>query len=74
MRISKKRRVTVPQRVLDKLRIKPETDVEFVVEGGRAYLVRASEAGPAKGPFRKLRGTATVKMATDEIMALTRGR
>ena len=73
MHVTKKGQVTIPRRILEKLGIKPDTEIEFVVEGGRAYLVRASEAGPAKGPFRKLRGTATAKLATDEIMTLTRG-
>ena len=46
--------------------------VEFVEEKGRVYLVKRKGAKAATRKFARLRGAATVKMTTDEIMALTR--
>ena len=73
MRVTIKGQVTIPQQIREKLGIKPHTEVDFVAEGERVYLVKAPTKDRAKGPFRQLRGAATVKMTTDEIMALTRG-
>lgn len=41
---------------------------------GRIYLVEKKGRGKTIGRFKKLRGAATVKMTTNEIMALTRGK
>jgi AbrB family looped-hinge helix DNA binding protein len=73
MRVTTKGQVTIPRAIREKLGIVPSTEVDFVEENGRVYLVK--KAGPAtrKHTFSKLRGVATVNMTTDEIMALTRG-
>jgi antitoxin PrlF len=73
MRITSKGQVTIPQEVREKLGLMPHTEVEFVIEGNRAFVRKA--AGPAQRGKRlveNMRGRATVKMSTDEIMALTR--
>jgi AbrB family looped-hinge helix DNA binding protein len=74
MRITSKGQVTIPQEVREKLGLRPHTEVEFVVEGNVAY-VRKVEGPPRRGRrlVERMRGRATVKMSTDEIMALTRG-
>jgi AbrB family looped-hinge helix DNA binding protein len=69
MRVTSKGQVTIPQTVRKKLGITPYSEVEFVEQGDRVYLLKKSDGGR----FRALRGIATVKMSTDEIMALTRG-
>jgi hypothetical protein len=58
-----------------RLSIHPGTEVEFAVEGNVVKLVRA-KGGRVRGKrvVERLRGRATVRMTTDEIMALTRGR
>jgi len=48
-------------------------NVDFVEENGRVYLVKKRDASSKTRKYRRLRGIATVKMTTDEIMALTRG-
>jgi AbrB family looped-hinge helix DNA binding protein len=73
MRVTTKGQVTIPQSIREKLGITPSTEVDFVEERGRVYLLKRKGKSAATGRFRKLRGTATVKMTTDEIMALTRG-
>ncbi|MEE8402499.1 MAG: AbrB/MazE/SpoVT family DNA-binding domain-containing protein [Candidatus Hydrothermarchaeaceae archaeon] len=73
MRVTTKGQVTIPQGIREKLGITPADDIDFIEEKGRVYLRirKGRNAGTRK--FRKLRGIATVKMTTEEIMALTRG-
>lgn len=72
--MTSKGQVTVPKAIRDQLGLKPGKKVVFRLEkDGRATI---APAGPVKAPasrFRKLRGTATATLSTDEIMALTRG-
>jgi antitoxin PrlF len=71
MRVTTKGQVTIPRRVREILGIVPETDINFVEEDGRFYIVKTSKNKPTM-KFAKLRGIATAKMSTDEIMELTR--
>lgn len=70
MRVTIKGQVTIPQHIREKLGIIPATEIEFVEEKDRVYIVK--KKSPKTRKFRKLRGVATVRMTTDEIMALTR--
>ncbi len=72
MRVTTKGQVTIPQHIREKLGITPATEVDFVEEKGRIFLVKRKEEKATIRKFAKLRGLATVKMTTDEIMALTR--
>ena len=72
MRVTTKGQVTIPQHIREKLGIVPATDIEFVEEKDRVYIVKKEGPGNRTNKFRKLRGVATVRMTTDEIMALTR--
>ena len=72
MRVTTKGQVTIPQNIREKLGITPTTEVDFVEEEGRVFLVKQKGKKAATRKFTKLRGAATVKMTTDEIMALTR--
>jgi AbrB family looped-hinge helix DNA binding protein len=72
MRVTTKGQVTIPQNIRDKLGITPATEVDFIEEKGRIFLVKRKDNKAATSKFAKLRGLATVKMTTDEIMALTR--
>lgn len=71
MRVTTKGQVTIPRRVREILGIAPETEIDFVEEEGKFYIVKTSENKPTK-IFNKLRGIATAKMSTDEILKLTR--
>jgi AbrB family looped-hinge helix DNA binding protein len=71
MRVTTKGQVTIPLNIRKALGINPSTDVDFVQEGNRVFLVKKNAPGSDQR-FRKLRGVATVKMRTDEIMDLTR--
>ena len=72
MRVTTKGQVTIPQHIREKLGITPSTEIYFVEEEGRIYLVKRKASKAAVRKFAKLRGSATVKMTTDEIMRLTR--
>ena len=70
--LTSKGQVTIPKRVRDHLGLKPGSSVEFeVTADGRVVIVPRSKRPRSR--FAKLVGTATVKLTTDEIMALTRG-
>lgn len=73
MRVTAKGQVTIPQHIRAKLGIAPNSEVEFLEEDERVYLVKKVPETPGKNRFRRFRGAATIKMSTDEIMALTRG-
>ena len=75
MKVTTKGQVTIPLEIRERLNIQPGTDVDFVVEGNVVKLAptrRVQVRG--KRVVERLRGRATVRMTTDEIMALTRGR
>jgi len=71
MRVTTKGQVTIPRNVREVLGIVPETDVEFQEDNGRFYIVKSSKKKTTT-KFTKLRGIASAKMSTDEIMNLTR--
>ena len=74
MRTTSKGQVTIPIAVREKLKLKPHSNVEFVVEGKVAYVRKiAGQQTRGQRVVDLLRGRATVRMSTDEIMALTRG-
>ncbi len=72
MRVTTKGQVTIPLKIRQKLKIRPASEVNFIVsEDGRVYIEKVNGSS-ARKRFSKLRGVATVKMSTEEIMALTR--
>jgi AbrB family looped-hinge helix DNA binding protein len=74
MRVTSKGQVTIPRSVRQRLGIFPQSEVEFVVEGNTVVLRATTEQNiRGKRLVETLRGRATVRMTTDEIMALTRG-
>jgi antitoxin PrlF len=77
VRVTSKGQVTIPQAVREEAGLLPNTEVDFVVEGGNVMIRKAtSTRGRSRGnqAIRVLRGQAAgVGMTTDEIMALTRG-
>ena len=73
MRVTTKGQVTIPQEIREKLGITPSVEIDFLQEKGRVYLVKRTGTPKKLHKFRKLRGVGSVKMTTDEIMALTRG-
>jgi AbrB family looped-hinge helix DNA binding protein len=74
MRVTAKGQVTIPIEIRQRLGLLPDTEVEFEVVGGAVRIRRAARGkGRGRALVARLRGRATTKMSTDEIMALTRG-
>jgi len=71
MRVTTKGQVTIPRDVREALGILPQTEIDFIENEGRFYIVKTNTPN-ATGKFHSLRGIATIKMSTDEIMNLTR--
>ncbi len=74
MRVTTKGQVTIPRHIRDKMGITPATEIDFVEDGERVYIVKKKSRNNPTRRFKSLRGIATVKMTTDEIMALTRDK
>ena len=73
MRITSKGQVTIPLEVRNQLSLLPETEVDFVVEGESVRIVKRADRSRGRRLVEHMRGRGSVKMTTDEIMALTRG-
>jgi len=78
MRVTIKGQVTIPQSIREKFQLLPNTEVEFVEADGRVYIRKVDGHGQvsrdrARRFVERMRGTATVRMSTEEILALTRG-
>jgi AbrB family looped-hinge helix DNA binding protein len=73
MRITSKGQVTIPQKIRQRLGLHPNTEVQFEIVGNTARIkkVRGS-AGRGVKLVAHLKGRGTVRMSTDEILALTR--
>ncbi len=72
--VTSKGQVTIPKPIRDRLGIKPGTKISFSIDkDGRGFLQAEGAAPPTPSRFERLRGTATARLSTDAIMALTRG-
>lgn len=74
MRITSKGQVTIPQEIREEFGLLPDTEVEFIVRRNAVHLVKSAQPKRSRGAslVRRLKGTSTVRMTTDEILALTR--
>jgi AbrB family looped-hinge helix DNA binding protein len=73
--ITSKGQVTVPKKIRDYLGLKAGSPVTFErLDNGDIAIRPANNRKAPASRFAKLRGRATVRMSTDEIMALTRNR
>lgn len=77
MRITTKGQVTIPVEIREKLGLLPNTEVEFEIVGQAVRMRKVRRARGAgrrgKSIVQRLRGRGSVRMSTDEILALTRG-
>ena len=74
MRITSKGQVTIPIEIREKVGLLPDTEVKFEVTGNTVILKKAGlPSRRSRGLINRMRRKATLKMTTDEILALTRG-
>ena len=74
MRITSKGQVTIPVEIRERLGLLPNSEVEFEVAGNVVRIRKATRRrhGRGRSLVAHLRGRGTVRMSTDEILALTR--
>ena len=73
MKITSEGQVTIPIEIREALGFQPNTEIEFEVCGDALYLKKVKPGiNPGKSLVELMRGKATVKMTTKEIMELTR--
>ena len=74
MKITSEGQVTIPQEMRDRYGLHPQTEVEFA-RGEDGVIIRPARASQIqfRDWLKKARGSATVKITTDEVMRLTRG-
>jgi len=72
-RVANDGRIAIPKPVREHVGIRTGSLIEFeMIEGGRIVLNKLGAKAPPSR-FARIRGRATVKMMTGEILALTRG-
>lgn len=73
--VTQKGQATIPKPIRDLLGLSTGSRIDFLPQAdGSVRLVRCGDEPPTKPlRFAALRGSATVRMSTDEILSLTRG-
>ena len=73
MKVTSKGQVTIPADIRERLGLLPYTEVEFTLIGN-GVLVTKARRGALRGQriLARLRGRGSVRMSTEEILALTR--
>ncbi len=75
MKITTKGQVTIPLDIREQLGLFPHSEIEFVVKGKKAFLHKISKRNMrGQAIIQRMRGKGTIKMSTDQIMSLTRGK
>lgn len=74
MRITSKGQVTIPIKIRECTGLLPHTEVRLEVEGNAIRILRVEKSAGERGQklLERMRGRATSRMSTEEIMALIR--
>jgi AbrB family looped-hinge helix DNA binding protein len=73
VRITSKGQVTIPVEIRERLGLLPNSEVEFEVDGNTVRIRKTrGHRGRGRSLIAHLRGRGSVRMSTDEILALTR--
>ena len=74
MRITSKGQVTIPIDIRTQAGLLPNTEVTFEFRNGDVLLKKSpTQATRGQKLVERMKGKASIRMTTDEIMALTRG-
>jgi AbrB family looped-hinge helix DNA binding protein len=73
MRITSKGQVTIPLEIRRATGLLPNCEVDFEIQGKGVLLRKAARQRRGRLVVEHLRGRGSVRMTTDEILALTRG-
>ncbi|MGH9462463.1 MAG: AbrB/MazE/SpoVT family DNA-binding domain-containing protein [Vicinamibacteria bacterium] len=75
MRITSKGQVTIPTAIRRRLGLLKNTEVELDVVGDSVRVRKARNRGSlGQAIVARMRGRATSRLSTDQILALTRGK
>lgn len=74
MKVSTKGQVSIPISIRQKMGILPGCEVEFSEEKGRICMRVVAKSGRGKALIRQMAGQGNVRMSTNEILRLTRGK
>ena len=72
MKITTKGQVTIPQEIREQLGLLPHTEVDFEIRNDEVVLTKAARGRRGRRVVEHVRGRGSVRMSTDEILALTR--
>jgi AbrB family looped-hinge helix DNA binding protein len=74
VRITSKGQVTIPIEIRERAGLLPHTEVHFEIEGDAVRIRRQEPSSGGRGSrlLPRMRGRATSRRTTEEIMALTR--
>ena len=72
MRLTSKGQVTIPLTIRQKLGLLPNTEVVFDIVGDSVRVRKAERQTRGRDLVTRLRGSATARMTTDEILSHTR--
>ena len=74
MRLTSKGQVTIPQEIREALGLLPHSEVEFEVDGDSVRIRKARRtAGRRAMIVARMKGSATTRLTTAQILKLTRG-
>ncbi|MHB0936366.1 MAG: AbrB/MazE/SpoVT family DNA-binding domain-containing protein [Armatimonadota bacterium] len=74
MKVLAKGQVTIPAKIRHQLHLLPGTEVGFIIAGDAVTIVPMREEKTRERRIVDgMRGKGSVRLTTDEIMALTRG-
>lgn len=73
MRLTSKGQVTIPQEIRSRLGLLPNSEVVFDVVGDSVRIRKAPRQTRGRALIGHMRGKASTKLRTDDILALTRG-
>ena len=74
MRMTTKGQVTIPQAFREALGLLPHSEVEFELDGDSVRIRKARKSARRGDTIvARMKGTATARLTTDQIMKLTRG-
>jgi AbrB family looped-hinge helix DNA binding protein len=73
MRLNSKGQVTIPAELRHRHGLREGDEVEVVEDGNTLRIVPVEDASRGQRLIRRMRGRASTKLGTDELMALLRG-
>ena len=73
MHITTKGQVTIPLEIRESMGFLPNTEVAFHQHKNRVYLTKITQpSARSQSLLQRMKGKATVRMSTHDILALTR--